>query len=278
MLERAGVLLPELGGGSLSMLCLARVDGIALGLAPSVDSVVELDDSMAERAIFPAVNCGSIAHKPSPKFLTGAARQLATLCKKFLSESREVSLHAGLTAEFGLPIEDEARATLDYRNKLTAFLRQSEPLFFEEQAFLIYAGLLRDWEEVAVESIPRRADAILMFVRAHHPHVLEALRALAPTDNMPSALRAAMDDALADCEAHLDENGAFIPMTRAVEGTTASEADIAHLQPVLEHMDRLEAEGDRRADAKGEPGVSSAVKAMLATNTDVLPSDQAPQK
>ena len=32
------------------MICLARLDKIAQGLAPSVDTVVELDEDMAEQA------------------------------------------------------------------------------------------------------------------------------------------------------------------------------------------------------------------------------------
>lgn len=118
---------------SLTMVCLARPDQIAQGLAASVETVLQLDDEMAEKGLWPAINCSSVAHLPSPKFVRGASRQLAAMVKKYLSESREVSLHAGMTREFGLPLEDEARATLEYRHKLMALMQQQEPLYWEEQ-------------------------------------------------------------------------------------------------------------------------------------------------
>jgi F-type H+-transporting ATPase subunit alpha len=206
-LERAGLLTQKKGAGSLSMLTLSRFDEIAQGLAVSVESTVVLDENMSEQGLWPAVNCSSISHIPSPKFLTGPSRQLASLYKKYLGESREVSLHSGLALEFGLPLEDETRATLEFRNKLNALLLQREPLFWEEQLVVLFAGLKCDLEEIELGQIPRFGSELLDYMRSKHSTLLSELSKLSnSSDPIPSNLRLAVEQSIQDFFSEFDQS------------------------------------------------------------------------
>lgn len=187
------------------MICLSRLDNIAQGLATSVESTLVLDEVMSQNGQWPAVNCSSVSHLPSPKFFVGASRQLAVLYKKYLGESREVSLHADLTRQFGLPLEDEARATIEYRNKLVAFLLQRESLFWEEQCLLMYAALRSDLEELDIDLIPQYTTRLVEFARERFPHVLQLLADLPPDQNLDRASLGAMDELVLEFEASFEE-------------------------------------------------------------------------
>ena len=268
LLERAGIVKPELGGGSLAMVCLARLDGTAQGLAPSVDTVLELDEGMAERGEFPAVSAAAVAHRAMPRFFTGAPRQLATLCQKYLAATRELSRHATLTQEFGLPLEDDIRATLDYRLKLQSVLWQRDPLFWEEQAALVYLALKRDWDETPVAAVAGIATRWLAWLRARRPDVLEMLARLDATGaDLDLALQADIDEAIAQFEDGEEDplslTNPALPTRVAASGIDpAPPATVTELAALDAALAAAEASGD--------------VNRLLSTDTNqLLPDDEA---
>lgn len=200
LLERAALLTAEHGGGSLTMICLSQLDTVAHGLSTSVESTIVLDEGMSEKGLWPAINCSTVSHTPSPAFFSGASRQLASLYKKYLGDSHEIALHADLAREFGLPQEDDARATLEYRHKLSALLVQRDgPLFWEESAVLLFAGLRCDLEQVSLAEMPRFATDLLTFFRNERPALLQSLATLANSPRLLDAtMRNALDDGIAD--------------------------------------------------------------------------------
>jgi hypothetical protein len=141
---------------------------------------------------------------------------------RYLSESRELSLHADLTREFGLPLEDEARATIEYRSKLMAFLQQREPLFWEEQAVLVYAAVTNDLEALTLADVPRYITATLNHMREKHADVLGDLAALGPEEPLPSALRVRLDAALATVHAEFGTDGSADPAVEQIPATASA--------------------------------------------------------
>ena len=104
-----------------------------------------------------------------------------------------------------MPLEDEARATIEYRNKLVAFLLQRESLFWEEQCLLMYAALRSDLEELDIDLIPQYTTRLVEFARERFPHVLQLLADLPPDQNLDRASLGAMDELVLEFEASFEE-------------------------------------------------------------------------
>eukprot|EP00455_Lapot_gusevi_P055461 TRINITY_DN9016_c0_g2_i9.p1 TRINITY_DN9016_c0_g2~~TRINITY_DN9016_c0_g2_i9.p1 ORF type:complete len:270 (+),score=65.17 TRINITY_DN9016_c0_g2_i9:89-898(+) len=201
LIERSVILSNQLGGGSLTSIFLAEPGPLSDALSSSVDSTIPFDIALADKGRFPAINCQTTSHRPLPRFFTGASRQLATLYRKFLNASREEAGQAEFSASLKVQVEDEVRSTLDYQEKLTALLSQTEPMLFEEQFVSMYVSLRQNFENFA-----RPADVLqyhaqfLEYVREHRPQLLAIVERMDTEEWLYDELLDAMDAVIAEFE------------------------------------------------------------------------------
>lgn len=179
LLERAGKLNQELGGGSMTALPVIETQRgnlsayIPTNLISITDGQIVLDVELFNRDIKPAVDVGLSVSRVGGEAQTGAMKAVAGELRLQLSQFEEVARFARL----GTEVDEATRQQIERGTRLQKVLTQPphQPMPLSEQVVLFYAvqqGLL---ETLEVEQVSAFEGRLLEFFRSEHQEMMEEI-------------------------------------------------------------------------------------------------------
>ncbi len=199
LLERAGRLDKEYGGGSITALPIieTQLNDISAYIPTNVISITDgqifLEPELFFKGIRPAVNVGLSVSRVGSSAQTKAMKKVAGRMRLDLAQFRSLEAFA----QFGSDLDEATRVQIERGRRLTELLKQvqyaSQP--FEEQAILIFAagqGLL---DAVPVAKIKEYEKGLIKFLKERHAKVLAELGEKAElTDEIQKTLKEVIAD------------------------------------------------------------------------------------
>ena len=199
LLERAAQLNDSLGGGSLTALPVAQLQGddlaayIPTNLISITDGQILLDSNLFNQGIRPAINIGLSVSR-----VGGSAQYPAT--KKLAGQFRlELAQYEDLQAflQFGSELDKESRNKLERGQRAIELIKQNryDHLTFTDQTlyvFLLYFGFL---DQFKLEDIAEVAPKFALFIKDMHSNIyteLESTHVITPL--MIDGLKTIADD------------------------------------------------------------------------------------
>nr|WP_283949799.1 F0F1 ATP synthase subunit alpha [Limobrevibacterium gyesilva] len=197
LLERAGKLAPEQGGGSLTALPIAETDAgnlsayIPTNLISITDGQIVLDAKMFHEGQKPAVNVGTSVSRVGGKTQAPALRDVTGRLRLDYAQFLELEMFS----RFGGVTDPRVKAQMQRGERLRALLAQPQnaPLRLAEEVALALAlrdGLL---DPVAPAAIPALRRALPDWLDTHARAAVEAIGSSGQLDaDSESALQTAM--------------------------------------------------------------------------------------
>ncbi len=164
LLERAAKLNDDLGGGSLTALPIIETQAgdistyIPTNVISITDGQIFLESDLFYSGVRPAINVGLSVSRVGGNAQTKAMKQVAGRLRLDLAQYRELAAFA----QFGSDLDKATLAQLERGKRLTEILKQLQfdPVPFERQVFVIYAGTNGWFDDVPVEKL-RKCEAEL---------------------------------------------------------------------------------------------------------------------
>jgi F-type H+-transporting ATPase subunit alpha len=196
LLERAAKLSDELGAGSLTALPIVETKAgdisayIPTNVISITDGQIYLETDLFYAGIRPAINVGQSVSRVGGAAQIKAMKTVSGSLKIDLAQFRELQAFA----TFGSELDRVSRHQLDRGARLTEILKQpqSAPVPVEEQVVSIYAGTKGFLDDLAVEDVRPFESALLQYLRADRPELLQQIRDskdLPPADSLDGAIR-----------------------------------------------------------------------------------------
>ncbi|HET9060306.1 MAG TPA: F0F1 ATP synthase subunit alpha [Acidimicrobiales bacterium] len=196
LLERAAKLSDALGAGSLTALPIVETKAgdisayIPTNVISITDGQIYLETDLFYAGIRPAINVGQSVSRVGGSAQIKAMKSVSGALKINLAQYRELQAFA----TFGSELDKVSRAQLDRGARLTELLKQGQnaPMPVEEQVVSIYAGTNGHLDDLAVDDVRPFETALLQYLRADRPQLLEHIRTtkdLPATDELVSAIR-----------------------------------------------------------------------------------------
>ncbi len=198
LLERAGHLSAELGGGSLTALPIVETMAsdisayIPTNVISITDGQIYLEPELFHSGVRPAVNVGLSVSRVGSAAQKPAMRKVAKKLRLTLAQYRELQIFA----QFGSDIDSVTRAILDSGDRLSETLKQSqhEPLQMCGQVLLLFAvmnGFLNDVPSSEVRAFQK---GLIRYARINNADLLESIEETGDfTDAQADALRACIE-------------------------------------------------------------------------------------
>jgi F-type H+-transporting ATPase subunit alpha len=179
LLERAGQLGAELGGGSLTALPIVETQlGDISAYVPTniisiTDGQVYLEADLFHSGIRPALNVGLSVSRVGGAAQTKAMRQVAGRMRLDLAQYRELAAFA----QFGSDLDVSTRAMLDRGRRTTEILKQPPyaPRPLEQQVMSIYLVTRGYLDNVPLERIKECETAFHRYVAHVHAQVGQSI-------------------------------------------------------------------------------------------------------
>jgi F-type H+/Na+-transporting ATPase subunit alpha len=195
LLERAAKLSDELGAGSLTALPIVETkEGDISAYIPTnvisiTDGQIFFETDLFYSGIRPAINVGQSVSRVGGAAQIKAMKNVSGSLKIDLAQFRELQAFA----TFGSELDRVSRNQLDRGARLTEVLKQPQnsPMPVEEEVVSIYAGTHGFLDDLAVEDVRDFEAALLQYLRADRPEMLEQIRT---TKDMPAS--EALDQAI----------------------------------------------------------------------------------
>ncbi len=179
LLERAGKLNQDFGGGSMTALPVIETQRgnlsayIPTNLISITDGQIVLDADLFNRDIKPAVDIGLSVSRVGGEAQTEAMKAVAGELRLQLSQYEEVARFARL----GTEVDEATRQQIERGTRLQRVLTQPphQPMQLSEQVVLFYAvqqGLL---EELGVGEVSAFEARLLDFFRSEHEEMMEEI-------------------------------------------------------------------------------------------------------
>ncbi|MDP3710583.1 MAG: F0F1 ATP synthase subunit alpha [bacterium] len=181
LLERAAKLDKENGGGSLTALPIIETQlGDVSAYVPTnvisiTDGQIYLEPELFYQGIRPAVNVGLSVSRVGSAAQTKAMKKVAGRLRLELAQFRELAAFA----QFASELDESTRKRLTRGQILTEILKQGElePISFDKQVILIYAGTNGYLDDVPVASVTETAAKLLDYIeKMHGKDVLNKIR------------------------------------------------------------------------------------------------------
>ncbi len=189
-------------GGSLTALPIIETqEGEVSAYIPTnvisiTDGQIYLEPNLFFAGIRPAVNVGISVSRVGGNAQTKAMKSVASTLKLDLASYWDLEAFAQL----GTELDPVATRKLERGKRMVELLKQGQyqPIPFEEQVMIVYAGTKGFLDEVPVDKILEFEEKFLPYMRAAHGEVGEALRnekVLSPQteENLKSILRDFVD-------------------------------------------------------------------------------------
>jgi F-type H+-transporting ATPase subunit alpha len=197
LLERAAKLSQKNGGGSLTALPIIETQAgdvsayIPTNVISITDGQIYLETDLFNSGVRPAVNVGLSVSRVGGSAQIKAMRQVAGTLKLELAQYRELAAFA----QFGSDLDKATQAQLARGQRLTEILKQPQyqPLPFEKQITIIYAGTSGQLDDVPVEQIRDYESGLYSFIEAVNPAIFKTI---AEKKVLDDALKAEMDKTL----------------------------------------------------------------------------------
>jgi len=175
LLERAGKLNAEHGGGSMTALPIVETQqgDIAAYIPTNVISITDgqiyLESDLFHAGIRPAVNVGLSVSRVGGKAQIEAMKQVAGRLRLDLTQFRELAAFA----QFGAELDRATQERLDRGNRIIEVLKQNqyEPMPVEQQVMIIYAVTNGFLDNVPINEIGRWERGFHEFIRLKHPEI-----------------------------------------------------------------------------------------------------------
>lgn len=179
LLERAGRLSKEFGGGSITALPIieTQLGDISAYIPTNVISITDgqvfLETELFFKGIRPAINVGLSVSRVGSSAQTKAMKKVSGGMKLDLAQFRSLEAFA----QFGSDLDIGTRRQLDRGSRLTELLKQAQfaSQSFEEQAIAIYAISKGYADTVPVAKIKEYETKLIAFLRERHADVIESV-------------------------------------------------------------------------------------------------------
>ncbi|MBI4137777.1 MAG: F0F1 ATP synthase subunit alpha [Candidatus Sungbacteria bacterium] len=181
LLERAAKLSKEKGGGSLTALPIieTQLGDVSAYIPTNVISITDgqiyLEPELFYQGVRPALNVGLSVSRVGSAAQTKAMKKVAGQLRLELAQFRELAAFS----QFASELDEATRRRLDRGRALTELLKQPEldPMPFERQVALIFAGTNGYFDDVPAGEIRKTATALLDYIdKLHRTDIFDAIR------------------------------------------------------------------------------------------------------
>ena len=181
LLERAAKLSKEKGGGSLTALPIieTQLGDVSAYIPTNVISITDgqiyLEPELFFQGLRPAVNVGLSVSRVGSSAQTKAMKKVAGRLRLELAQYRELAAFA----QFASELDESTRKRLERGRRLSEILKQGErePMPFEQQVVLIYAGTNGYFDTIPAEDVESRGSDLLDYVgKMYDKEILAPLR------------------------------------------------------------------------------------------------------
>ncbi len=194
LLERAAKLSDKMGGGSLTALPVIETQAgdvsayIPTNVISITDGQIYLETDLFNSGIRPAVNVGLSVSRVGGSAQIKAMRQVAGTLKLELAQFRELAAFA----QFGSDLDKATQAQLNRGKRLVEILKQGqyEPLPFDKQILIIFAGTGGFLDNLSVEQCREFESELYKYVETMYPTILKSISEKKTLDD---ALKAEME-------------------------------------------------------------------------------------
>lgn len=201
LLERAGHLKKELGGGSLTALPIVETMAgdisayIPTNVISITDGQIYLEPELFHAGVRPAVNVGLSVSRVGSAAQTKAMRKVTRNLRLTLAQYRELQVFA----QFGSDVDTMTRNILDSGDRLAETLKQGQhaPLSMSEQVLLLYSAMNGLTKDVPATELRAFNAALLEYVKQRCGSLLRGIENTGDmNDAQEKALRACINDFL----------------------------------------------------------------------------------
>lgn len=173
LLERAARLSEEAGGGSMTALPIIETQAgdisayIPTNVISITDGQIFLETDLFHAGVRPAINVGLSVSRVGGAAQLGAMKQVAGRLRMDLAQYRELASFA----QFGSDLDKATRDTLARGSRMTELLKQPQyaPMDAADQVAVLFAAGEGYTDTIAVEDVPRYADALLARIHRTYP-------------------------------------------------------------------------------------------------------------
>lgn len=179
LLERAGHLSEEKGGGSLTALPIVETMAsdisayIPTNVISITDGQIYLEPELFHSGVRPAVNVGLSVSRVGSAAQKKAMRKVVKKLRLTLAQYRELQIFA----QFGSDIDSVTKAILDNGDRLTETLKQNqhEPLQMCEQVLLLFAVMNGSLNEIPSSFVRSFQKGLLQYAHRNTPSLLDSI-------------------------------------------------------------------------------------------------------
>lgn len=180
LLERAARLSEAAGGGSMTALPIIETQAgdisayIPTNVISITDGQIFLETDLFHAGVRPAINVGLSVSRVGGAAQLGAMKQVAGRLRMDLAQYRELASFA----QFGSDLDKATRDTLARGSRMTELLKQPQyaPMDAADQVAVLFAAGEGYTDTIAVEDVPRYADALLARIHRTYPELHDLVR------------------------------------------------------------------------------------------------------
>lgn len=198
LLERSSKLSDELGGGSLTALPIIETQAgdvsayIPTNVISITDGQIFLETDLFNSGVRPAVNVGLSVSRVGFAAAIKATKQVGSTLKLDLAQYRELAAFA----QFGSDLDPVTQRQLNRGQRLTELLKQPQfqPLPFERQVAIIFAGTNGLLDDVAVTDLRAFEDGLYPYLESTGSVLADIVAKKQIDDDIKGRLTAAIND------------------------------------------------------------------------------------
>ncbi|MBI3316870.1 MAG: F0F1 ATP synthase subunit alpha [Candidatus Omnitrophica bacterium] len=180
LLERAAKMRDDLGGGSLTALPVieTQLGDVSAYIPTNVISITDgqiyLESDLFYAGVRPAINVGLSVSRVGGNAQTKAMKQVAGTLRLALAQYRELAAFAQLSTDLDKATKDQ----LTRGERMVEILKQDifEPLSFEKQVLVIFAGNEGLLDDLPLQKIREFQTGLLAFLDKNYPDVEHDIR------------------------------------------------------------------------------------------------------
>ncbi len=180
LLERAGRLNSELGGGSLTALPVIQTQGddissyIPTNLISITDGQIFFDTTLFNQGIRPAVSIGLSISRVGGAAQTKATKKMSSNLKLELAQYNELLAFA----QFGTELDKSSRKALDRGKRAVALFKQNERQTHDLTDQLIFLFLLKEnyLDKVKIEELKDFSITCVSYIKGSHENLYNSLK------------------------------------------------------------------------------------------------------
>jgi F-type H+-transporting ATPase subunit alpha len=198
LLERSSKLSDENGGGSLTALPIIETQAgdvsayIPTNVISITDGQIFLETDLFNSGVRPAVNVGLSVSRVGFSAAVKATKQVGATLKLDLAQYRELAAFA----QFGSDLDPVTQRQLNRGQRLTELLKQPQfqPLPFEKQVAIIFAGTNGLLDDVAVADLRAFEDGLYPYLESSGSVLADIVAKKAIDDDIKGRLTSAIND------------------------------------------------------------------------------------